>query len=565
MSETDTEVIPKLLSYVYQSYETAAAANSDHPKTPGRTGSPEGPMPFPSLVMEVMRRLEGAYALLVRSSRYPGEVIACKHGSPLILGFKGGDAPQLARSGSFTQFSDSDDKSKWAPALECFFASDASALVEKTKQVIILEDGDLVHVRGGGWGIYNVKETRAEYAVVRVLQTLEVEVEQIMKAGYNHYMQKEIYQQPESIIETMRGRVLFPNDHEGGHISSSGPLGVKLGGVASHLDLLCRSRRIVFVACGTSYNACLAARSTVEQLVDVAVELELASDLLDRQSPIFRGDTCVFVSQSGETADTLHALHYAKSRGAFCVGITNTVGSAISRTTHCGIHQNAGYEIGVASTKAYTSQIVCITMMALAMSKDSVVKASQREKIIEDLVALPEKVRKALLLDERMRHLAVKVDALAQRSNSLLFFGRGSDYATALEAALKMKEIALIHSEGILAGEMKHGPLALVDDTLPIIVIATRDLLYAKMRSVIQQLLARGGRLVVVCNEDDVEMHNFARDHEIELIEVPAACHAIQPIINIIPIQLLAYHLTILRGHNVDQPRNLAKAVTVAD
>jgi glucosamine--fructose-6-phosphate aminotransferase (isomerizing) len=518
--------------------------------------------------MEVIKRLEGAYAVLFRSSHYPGEVVACKRGSPLIFGLKKGkvseDTAGFTKSPSFLRVSDSNDRGAWSSPLECWIASDASAVVEHTKQVTVLEDGDVLHVCSGGWGIYNVNEADVEKAVPRALQTLEIEVEQIMKGGYDHYMLKEIHEQPGSVIQTMRGRVPMTVIDDSAAVDIMHK-DVRLGGLMSYVDVIRRSRRIVFVACGTSYHACLAARATVEQMGEIAVVLELASDLLDRQCPIFRDDTCVFVSQSGETADTLQALEYAKSRGALCIGITNTVGSAISRATHCGIHQNAGYEIGVASTKAYTSQIVCVTMMAMLLSADSIGKLKQQGDVVSELRVLPAKIREALGLDASMQRLAQKIDVLAKDNNSLLFFGRGANYATALEASLKMKEVALIHSEGILAGEMKHGPLALVDETLPIIVIATADAMHDKMKSVVQQLLARAAKLVVVCNENDEHMQTLSRDKNVLLVQVPRTCDALQPVINIIPLQLLAYHLAVLRGFNVDQPRNLAKSVTVAD
>lgn len=597
VSETDTEVIPKLCRYMFNSLKHKHHDDDDYDDGEPSESDAAALIPFPRLVMEVLKRLEGAYAILIRSSHYPGEVIACKRGSPLICGIQVASPPTLAptesnhevrnacannrpgigtslaaassacksvaRLGSFAHMSHSLDRAMWAPSLECWIASDASAVVEHTNQVVVFEDGDVFHACGGGWGIYNTRERDFDLAVPRALQTLEVEIEQIMKGGYEHYMQKEIHEQPESILETMRGRVPFL-DVLGG-LEAAAVAEIRLGGLAAFTDVIRRSRRIVMVACGTSYHACLAARSTIEQLAEVGVVLELASDLLDRRCPIFRDDTCVFVSQSGETADTLQALSYAKSQGALCVGITNTVGSAISRATDCGIHQNAGYEIGVASTKAYTSQIVCMTMMALAVSRDSAAKSQWRKEVVEELALLPSKVREALKLDESMRALASKVDDLAKQSNSLLFFGRGANYATALEAALKMKEVALIHSEGILAGEMKHGPLALVDETLPIIVIATGDKMYAKMHSVVQQLLARNAQLLVICDEHDAAMDSWAQSSNVSLIQVPKTCEALQPVINIIPLQLLAYHLTVLRGFNVDQPRNLAKSVTVAD
>lgn len=328
------------------------------------------------------------------------------------------------------------------------------------------------------------------------------------------------------------------------------------GGLKDHLKTIRRSRRIVFIGCGTSYNAALAARPILEELSGIPVTMEIASDLLDRQGPIYREDTAVFVSQSGETADTLRALEYALENGALCVGITNTVGSAIARNTHCGVHINAGAEIGVASTKAYTSQIVVMAMLALAIGSDAMSSQIRREAIIDSLFELPSKVREALKLDQEMKDLAKLLIA----EQSLLVFGRGYNYATALEGALKVKEVALMHSEGILAGEMKHGPLALVDENLPIFVIATHDVCFSKQQSVIQQLNARKGRLIVMCSRGDASSVNVGGSCRV--IEVPQVEDCLQPVINIVPLQLLAYHLTVQRGYNVDQPRNLAKSVT---
>ncbi|CAL5380173.1 unnamed protein product [Camellia sinensis] len=351
-------------------------------------------------------------------------------------------------------------------------------------------------------------------SVQRALSVLEMEVEQINKGNYEHYMQKEIHEQPESLTTTMRGRLI----QEGSCKAKS----VLLGGLKDHLRTIRRSRRIVFIGCGTSYNAALAARPILEELSGITVTMEVASDLLERQGSIYREDTTGFVSQSGETADTLHALEYALENGALCVGITNTVGSAIARNTHCGVHINAGAEIGVASTKAYTS-----------------------------------KVREVLKLDQEMKDLAKLLIA----EQSLLVFGRGYNYATALEGALKVKEVALMHSESILAGEMKHGPLALVDENLPIVVIATRDACFSKQQSIIQQLHARNGRLVVMCSKGDAA--SVSVGGSCRVIEVPQVEDCLQPVINVVPIiGLLAYHLTILRGYNVDQPHNLAKSVT---
>ncbi|XVF56389.1 hypothetical protein PTKIN_Ptkin06aG0116600 [Pterospermum kingtungense] len=450
-SETDTEVIPKLAKFVFDK----ANEEGDQAVT------------FSEVVLEVMRHLEGAYALIFKSRHYPNELIACKRGSPLLLGVK--ELNEDACKGS--AFHDAKFLSKNANPKELFLSSDANALIEHTKKVLVIEDGEVVRLKEGGVSILKFDNDKGRNggslsrpaSVQRALSILEMEVEQINKGKYEHYMQKEIHEQPESLTTTMRGRLI-----RGGSCKAKTVL---LGGLKDHLKTIRRSRRIVFIGCGTSYNAALAARPILEELSGVPVTMEIASDILDRQGPIYREDTAVFVSQSGETADTLHALEYALENGALCVGITNTVGSIIAQNTHCGVHINAGCEIGVASTKAYTSQIVVMAMLALAIGGDTISNQERREAIIDGLFDLPNKVREVLKLDQEMKDLAKLLIA----EQSLLVFGRGYNYATALEGALKVKEVALMHSEGILAGEMKHGPLALVDENLPIVVIATRD------------------------------------------------------------------------------------------
>ncbi|KAK2415544.1 Glutamine--fructose-6-phosphate aminotransferase [isomerizing] 2 [Trifolium repens] len=534
-SETDTEVIPKLAKFVYDN-----ANEGDQVVT------------FSQVVLEVMRHLEGAYALIFKSVHYPNELIACKRGSPLLLGVK--ELTENKENGS--AFEENKFLSKDGKPKELFLSSDANAVVEHTKKVLVIEDGEVVHLKDGGASILKYENDMGELgaslsrasSVRRALSVLEMEVEQINKGHYEHYMQKEIHEQPESITTTMRGRLI--------RRGSSKSKSVLLGGLKDHLKTIRRSRRIVFIGCGTSYNAALAARPILEELSGIPVTMEIASDLLDREGPIYREDTAVFVSQSGETADTLLALQYALDNGALCVGITNTVGSAIARNTHCGVHINAGAEIGVASTKAYTSQIVVMAMLALAIGGDTISNQARREAIVDGLHELPNKVREVLELDQEMKDLANLLIA----EQSLLVFGRGYNYATALEGALKVKEVALMHSEGILAGEMKHGPLALVDENLPIVVIATRDVCFSKQQSVIQQLHARRGRLIVMCSEGDAA--SVCPGESCRVIEVPQVEDCLQPVINVVPLQLLAYHLTVLRGFNVDQPRNLAKSVT---
>ncbi|DBB13297.1 hypothetical protein WJX82_011727 [Trebouxia sp. C0006] len=527
-TDTDSEVVPVLCSYLYTTRQ---------------------PADFKELMMEVISQLEGAFALLVTSSHYPGELMACKRGSPLVLGVKESSIQGVTNKADVAPM----QPYKWGAgnALEVFVASDVNALVEHTKRVCVMEDNDIAHIYQGSFAIYN--SLKAASKVARVMQTLELEVETIMKGDYQHFMQKEIFSQAESLTQTMQGRL----KHWGSHVPGKQ---VVLGGLSEQISAICRSRRMLLIACGSSYHACLAARQVIEELTQLPVSCELGSDFMDRQCTIFRDDTCVFVSQSGETADTLQALRFTKKRGALCIGITNVVGSAIARETDCGVHVNAGCEIGVASTKAYTSQILVLIMVAVSLCQDRMSKVARCCAVTAALEKLPSAVSEVLELDGQIQTIAETLKDEA----SLLVFGRGHNYATALETALKVKEVALMHSEGILAGEMKHGPLALVDECMPVIVIVTRDSMYAKMHAVIQQLRARGARVVLLCNFRDPNIEALASP-DCQLIQVPCSEACVQPIINIIALQLLSYHLALLRGHNVDQPRNLAKSVTVAD
>ena len=558
-SDTDTEVIPKLTKYFFDKF-----------KTQGIT--------FRQLVMEVVRQLQGAFALIFKSVHYPGELVAAKRGSPLLMGIvepelNGSAHAALASEGFQTSKATTGEEGaraskrpKLKQHVEFYFASDASAMVEHTKRVLHLEDDDVAHLHDGGYGIYRMERTQGvsgiespvsyeptvqSAEVERTVETLKMEVEQIMKGSFKHFMQKEIHEQPDAMLQGMRGRMVVSDD---GKIAER----VFLGGMVNFVSTIRRSRRIILCGCGTSYHSAIAVRQLMEELTELPVTLELASDVLDRQCPFFRDDTCVFISQSGETADTLKAMQYAKERGALCLGIVNTVGSAISRGTDCGVHINAGAEIGVASTKAYTCQIVAMVLLALALSEDSMSRAHRRKEIMQSLLELPNQVRKALELDAQMFELARTL----HEEQSLLLFGRGYNFATALEGALKVKEVALLHSEGILAGEMKHGPLALVDETMPLIVVATRDSSYRKQESVVQQLRARGARLILIVSEDDDEIASVAGENA-TIIRVPVVEDCLQAVVNIVPLQLLSYHITVLRGHNVDQPRNLAKSVTV--
>ncbi|XP_046391782.1 glutamine--fructose-6-phosphate aminotransferase [isomerizing] 2 isoform X5 [Ischnura elegans] len=445
--------------------------------------------------------------------------------------------PTMHRSASTAEFQPIEDKE-----VEYFFASDASAVIEHTNRVIFLEDDDVAAVKEGTLSIHRLKRSLDD-PHLREITTLKMEIQQIMKGNFSSFMQKEIFEQPESVVNTMRGRLNFQSKT------------VTLGGIKDYIPEIKRCRRLMLIGCGTSYHSAVATRQLLEELTELPVMVELASDFLDRNTPIFRDDVCFFISQSGETADTLMALRYCKQRGALIVGITNTVGSSICRESHCGVHINAGPEIGVASTKAYTSQFISMVMFALVMSEDRISLKSRRHEIIEGLCQLGDQIKEVLKLDEAVKELA---EDLFQ-NKSLLIMGRGYNFATCMEGALKVKELTYMHSEGIMAGELKHGPLALVDKAMPIIMIVTRDPVYVKCMNALQQVTAREGRPIVICEKGDEETKQFAS----RVLEVPHTVDCLQGILTVIPMQLLSYHIAVLRGCNVDCPRNLAKSVTV--
>jgi glucosamine--fructose-6-phosphate aminotransferase (isomerizing) len=428
-TDTDTEAIAKLAKYIYDA----------HPD-----------IEFPVLAKAVIKELEGAFGLLLKSVHYPDEVVAARKGSPLVVGVKtakkmkvdfvdveyaedGGlpaeqasqnlalkksnnllappDKSLLHRSQSRAFFAEDG-----APMpTEFFLSSDPSAIVEHTKKVLYLEDDDIAHVHDGSLNIHRLKKD--EGSQVRAIQTLEIQLQEIMKGSFDHFMQKEIFEQPESVINAMRGRLDLENKK------------VTLGGLRQYISTIRRCRRLIFIACGTSYHSCMAVRGIFEELTEIPIAVELASDFLDRKAPVFRDDTCVFVSQSGETADSLMALRYCLERGALTVGIVNVVGSSISLLTHCGVHINAGPEIGVASTKAYTSQFVCMVMFALSLSEDRASKHQRREEIMEGLGKVSEQFKQVLKLDQSIKKLCLKF----KNQKSLLLLGRGAQHATALE------------------------------------------------------------------------------------------------------------------------------------
>lgn len=557
-TETDTECIAKLAKYLYD----------QHPD-----------IEFTVLAKAVIKELQGAFGLLIKSVHYPHELIAARKGSPLVIGVRTSKkmkvdfvdveysedgalpAEQASQNAAIKKSTASllapPDKSLLhrsqsraflsddgvpQPA-EFFLSSDPSAIVEHTKKVLYLEDDDIAHIHEGQLNIHRLTKDDGT-SNVRAIQTIELELQEIMKGKFDHFMQKEIFEQPESVVNTMRGRLDVANKQ------------VTLGGLRQYISTIRRCRRIIFIACGTSYHSCMAVRGVFEELTEIPIAVELASDFLDRQAPVFRDDTCVFVSQSGETADSLMALRYCLERGALTVGIVNVVGSSISLLTHCGVHINAGPEIGVASTKAYTSQFVAMVMFALSLSEDRASKQKRREEIMESLAKVSDQFREILKLNEPIKEMCTK---LFKNQKSLLLLGRGSQFPTALEGALKIKEISYLHCEAVMSGELKHGVLALVDENLPIIMILTRDNIFSKSLNAYQQVIARGGRPIVICNHDDPEFSSA----QTEKIEVPKTVDCLQGLLNIIPLQLIAYWLAVGEGLNVDFPRNLAKSVTV--
>ncbi|KAH9956268.1 L-glutamine D-fructose 6-phosphate amidotransferase [Russula dissimulans] len=545
-SETDTEAVAILLKYIY---------DSKHDQN----------LSFTELSKLVLKELEGSFAFVFKSKHFPDQVTEKKLkvdfvdvefsgqesgpdqnivSTPLPPTTSGGLlAPPIVNSKIMRTQSRAFMSEDGLPQpIEFFVASDAAAIVEHTKRVLYLEDNDIAHIADGELHIHRLRRDGNQTPSTRSVETLEIEIAEIMKGKFSHFMQKEIFEQPESVVNTMRGRVNF--DHNK----------ITLGGLRAYLPIIRRGRRIVFSACGTSYHSCIATRAIFEELTEIPVSVELASDFLDRKTPIFRDDVCVFLSQSGETADTLLALRYCLERGALCVGVVNTVGSTISRETHCGVHINAGPEVGVASTKAYTSQCIALLMMALQLSEDRISFTERRNQIIAGLHALPAQIRTVLAQDQALKEMAETVLA---KSTSLLLMGRGYQHATCLEGALKIKEISYMHSEGILAGELKHGPLALIDEVMPVIFIMTRDSLYPKVQSAFAQITARKAQPIVICNEDD---ETIAKN--VKTIRVPQTVDCLQGLLNIIPLQLLSYHLAINRGFDVDFPRNLAKSVT---
>jgi glucosamine--fructose-6-phosphate aminotransferase (isomerizing) len=466
-------------------------------------------------VQIALNQVVGAYAIAVFDIQKPDEIVVAKLGSPLAIGI-GED--------------------------EFFIASDASPFIEFTNNAVYLEDQEMAIVRlGKEIKLRKIKNDAIAYPLV---QELQLNLEEIEKGMYDHFMLKEIYEQPSAIKDTYRGRLLVEQGI------------IKMSGIDHNLEKFLNADRIIIVACGTSWHAGLVAEYIFEDLVRIPVEVEYASEFRYRNPVITENDVVIAISQSGETADTLAAIKLAKENGAFVFGVCNVVGSSIARETHAGAYTHAGPEIGVASTKAFTTQITVLTLIALKLAKEKgKFSESKFHEFLSELESIPAKVEKALLSNPLIEIIANEY----KDSENCLYLGRGYNFPVALEGALKLKEISYIHAEGYPAAEMKHGPIALIDEQMPVIVIATNKGHYEKVVSNIQEIKSRKGRIIAIVTEGDEQVKELA-DH---VIEVPETIEGLTPLLTTIPLQLLSYHIAIMRGCNVDQPRNLAKSVTV--
>lgn len=460
-----------------------------------------------------LTKIVGAYAIVIADKNDPDVLIAARKGSPLVIG---------------------------VGKEEYFLASDATPIIEYTNEVVYLNDYEIAVIRKDELVLKNIEDVQTN----PYIQTIDLELDAIEKGGYKHFMLKEIFEQPKSIGDAMRGRLNAANGQ------------LALGGIQDYLNRLISADRVIILACGTSWHAGLVAEYFFEEWCRVPVEVEYASEFRYRNPIIREGDVIIAISQSGETADTLAAIELAKSKGAIIFGVVNAVGSSIPRATHVGAYIHAGPEIGVASTKAFTSQVTVLSMIAMIVAyKKGTITETMFHELLVELETIPSKVERALKLDEKSKQIAAEfIDA-----TNFLYLGRGYNFPVALEGALKLKEISYIHAEGYPAAEMKHGPIALIDEEMPVVFIATRDSSYDKVISNIQEVKARKGKVVAVVTEGDVLLPQVA-DY---VLEVPVTHEALMPLVSVIPLQLLSYYIADMRGCNVDQPRNLAKSVTV--
>lgn len=492
-SDTDTEVLVNLIEEVQKKDQ----------------------LKLGKAVQVALNQVVGAYAICVFDKNNPDEIVVARLGSPLAIGV-GTD--------------------------EFFIASDASPFIEYTSNAIYLEDEEMAIVRLHK--PLKIRKIKDDSLVDPYVQELQMNLEQIEKGGYDHFMLKEIYEQPSVIKDTYRGRLL----------ANQGI--IQMAGVEDNIEKFLNAQRILIVACGTSWHAGLVAEYIIEEFARIPVEVEYASEFRYRNPIINKGDVVIAISQSGETADTLAAIKLAKEQGAFVFGVCNVVGSSISRETHAGAYTHAGPEIGVASTKAFTTQITVLTMIALRLAKaKGTLSNSNFHRYLQELEIIPEKVVEALETNEKTKEIAAKF----KDAPNCLYLGRGYNFPVALEGALKLKEISYIHAEGYPAAEMKHGPIALIDEQMPVIVIAPKQGHYDKVVSNIQEIKSRSGKIIAVVTKGDVQVRDLA-DY---VIEIPESSDALSPLLTTIPLQLLSYHIAVMRGCNVDQPRNLAKSVTV--
>ncbi|MBR9977416.1 MAG: glutamine--fructose-6-phosphate transaminase (isomerizing) [Bacteroidetes bacterium] len=489
-TQTDTESLVQLISAFYDITQNLEQA-----------------------VRLALQEIDGTFGIVVVSSREPGKLIAARRGSPLVLGINEG---------------------------EYFIASDASAIIGHTRQVIYLEDDDVATLTRDG---YEVK-TLGDEPVEHQIEEITYDIEQIEKGGFEHFMLKEIHEQAQTIMDSMRGRIMLEKGT------------AKLGGLREVLPVLNNARRIIITACGTSWHAGLVGEYMLEHYARIPVEVEYASEFRYRDPIINEDDVVIVISQSGETADTLAALREAKKRGATVVGICNVVGSTIARETHAGVFIHAGPEIGVASTKAFTAQLVALSLLTLMLGRNrGFISIEEGRQFAAELLSIPDKVTEILSDTSEIQEVARRY---SQVTNAL-YLGRGYNFPSALEGALKLKEISYIHAEGYPAAEMKHGPIALIDENMPVVIIAPQDRIHEKVISNIQEVKARKGLVIAIVNHEDAVIHALA-DH---IIAIPRTVDFLTPMLTSIPLQLLAYYIAVLRGCNVDQPRNLAKSVTV--
>ncbi|MCJ7553779.1 MAG: glutamine--fructose-6-phosphate transaminase (isomerizing) [Ignavibacteriaceae bacterium] len=463
-------------------------------------------------VQLALNEVAGTYGLAVIYSGEPDKIVAARKGSPLVVG--------LGEN-------------------ENFIASDVSAILSHTKQVVYLEDGEVAVITKNSFNAKTIYNKEIEKEVHEITLTLE----EIDKGGYPHFMLKEIMEQPETVRNSLRGRIVLDEGTS------------KLGGLIDVIDRLINAKRIIITACGTSWHAGLVGEYMIEQFCRIPTEVEYASEFRYRNPIVNKEDAILFISQSGETADTLAALQEAKMKGALVLGICNVVGSSIARETNSGVYTHAGPEIGVASTKAFTSQLVVLALISLLIARRKNMSLVDGKALAEEILAIPDKIESILKLNDKIEQIAEEF----KNAKNFLYLGRGYNFPVALEGALKLKEISYIHAEGYPAAEMKHGPIALIDENMPAIFIAPKDSTYEKIISNIQEVKARGGRIIAIANEDDNEIDKLV-DFS---IKIPQTIRMLMPILTVIPLQLLAYHIAVKKGLNVDQPRNLAKSVTV--